>query len=101
MEKNFGGPVWHASAKAADWPTMIAMAERALYHRGDAALGEWREHGNAVFHLRRRLSDQECALAGLSVRDLRGTDEGQRRLRRLFKEAPRLEAIARQIGELV
>jgi hypothetical protein len=79
---------------------MIAMTERALKGCGDSALGEWREQGNAVYHLRRRLTPQECAIAGdLTARDIRGTDEGRKRLSALFHDAPHLEQIARQIGE--
>lgn len=101
MEKGFGGPVWHASARAADWPTMIAMTERALHGRGDHLAGEWREQGGTAYHLRRRLSAAECALAGgLTVRDLRRAHEGRRRLAMLFHEHPMLKVIAQHIGEI-
>lgn len=79
---------------------MIAMTEGALDGRGSAALGEWREQGNAVYHLRRRLTVAECMLAGgLIVRDLRGSDEAARRLEKLFAKAPWLRAHAVAIGE--
>lgn len=78
---------------------MIAMADRALDGRGDASLGEWREHGKA-FHIRRRLTLDECALANnLAVCDVRGTAAGRKRLADLFSSQPRLRAIAHQIGE--
>lgn len=79
---------------------MIAMAERALLHCGDASLGDWRERGDAVYHLRRRLTERECIIAGgLRECDLRGSERGNLRLEKLFREQPMLEQIARRIGE--
>jgi hypothetical protein len=78
---------------------MQAITERALNGRGDAIAGEWRERGNA-YHLRRRLSAAECALAdNLSVCDLRDSDRGGKRLGDLFAKYPYLHAIAKRIGE--
>lgn len=92
-----GGPVWHASAQAAQESLMWAMAERALRGVGDAALGEWRERGRIAVHIRRRLTDAERMLAGrsrpLEVRDIRGTDEEGQRMRRLLRDAPHLREI--------
>ena len=42
------------------------------------ALGEWRERGNRVFHIRRRLSAVEQREVGPAV-DIRGTDEARQR----------------------
>lgn len=91
----FGGPVWHASARAADEATAWALAERALEGAGDAALGEWRERGRGgTMHLRRRLTDEERALAGgLGVRDIRGQDEERQRLGALLRAAPHLRGM--------
>ena len=91
----FGGPVWHASARAATEPISWAIAGRALLNVGDAKLGEWREVGNGgVVHLRRRLSDAErAAMGGLDVCDIRNTPEEYSRLRALFAAAPHLRSL--------
>ena len=87
-----GGPVWHVSARGATGSISWAMAQRALRSVGDAGLGEWRESGsNGVVHIRRRLTEEERMVGRrdpLPVRDIRGTEEEQRRFRRLFREAP-------------
>lgn len=83
MQRDFGGPVWHASGRGADDAASWAIAERALEGVGDAALGEWRETGSpgsGVVHIRRRLSSREAGNHRLTVRDIRGSDEEQRRL---------------------
>ena len=99
MEMEFGGPVWHASASAGTESLMWAMAERALRGVGDASRGEWRETGRIAMHIRRRLTDAERQAAGnLQVRDIRGTEEERRRLRRLFRDAPQLKAASRMIS---
>jgi hypothetical protein len=91
---DFGGPVWHASASAINEPTAWAMAERALSGVGDPPLGEWRERGRGVMHLRRRLSDAERAsVGGLDVRDIRGSDEERARIRALLRDAPHLRSL--------
>jgi hypothetical protein len=87
----FGGPVWHVSASAVNEPTAWAMAERALQGVGQAALGEWREHGQRAVHIRRRLSDEERERAGgLGTRDIRGTAEEEQRFHALLADAPHL-----------
>ena len=76
--------MWHASIA----PQGIALAEgtlrryahSALTGVGDAALGEFEEYSGRAFHLRRRLSAEEQLLVG-EVVDVRGTPEGERRLR--------------------
>ena len=91
---NFGGPVWHASARATDQAVAWALAELALRGVGDTELGEWRERGSpgsGVVHLRRRLSDEERAsVGGMVVRDIRGKPEERRRFATLKREAPHL-----------
>lgn len=45
-------------------------------------------------HIRRRLSVEECEMAGgLTVRDVRGTDEEMVRLRALLREVPQLRGL--------
>lgn len=76
--------MWHASIA----PQGIVLAEAtlrryafaALTDVGNAALGEYEEYSGRAFHLRRRLSLAERALVG-EVVDVRGTPEGERRLR--------------------
>lgn len=93
----FGGPVWHASARAADETVAWALAERALSDVGDAGLGEWRERGHGgTVHLRRRLTAAERGGAGgLDVRDIRGREEERVRLGKLLREVPQLRGVVR------
>jgi hypothetical protein len=61
----------------------LAIARRALEGVGDATLGEWVEDGSpgsGVVHVRRRLSTREAGNRGIVVRDVRGTEEEERRL---------------------
>lgn len=82
MEQNYGGPVWHASAA----PTRFALGEATLRERalaallgvGDTLRGEWYEWSGRVYHVRRRLTEEEERLVGPVV-DVRGTPEGARR----------------------
>jgi hypothetical protein len=57
---------------------------------GNARLGQWEEEGhNGVYHVRRRLSDDERATFGvLTVRDIRGTEEERQRLATLVQHEP-------------
>lgn len=69
--------MWHASA-APFGVTPIESVLRdcalaALEGVGDPALGEWGDWTGRAFHVRRRLTDEECA--GLAVLDVRGTEE--------------------------
>lgn len=74
------------------------MAIAALEGVGDPALGEWHEQATA-YHIRRRLSDAERALAGgLAVHDIRGTQEERRRFALLFADVPYLKAVLRSQG---
>jgi hypothetical protein len=82
------------------------IAVDALSGVGDAGLGEWIQEGNPgptggarVWHVRRRLSTAEQAASGLSISDLRGTDDGTARLRKLFLQFPHLKPLAIRIGE--
>lgn len=94
MDMGFGGPVWHASARAANAATAHAMAVCALSGVGDFALGEWHEERGNFFHIRRRLSADECAASGLTMRDVRGTDEGRKRVANILRVMPQLKALA-------
>lgn len=85
------GPVWHASVQALTTPTAWRLAERALEGAGDAALGEWRDRGERVVHIRRRLTDAERG--GLGVRDVRGEPEERERMRALLRDVPQLRGI--------
>lgn len=91
--------MWHASGRGSTESLSWALAERAMHGVGDPALGEWREVGrDGVMHIRRRLTDQERKQAGdLQVRDIRGTEEEARRLRRLLRDAPQLRSILERI----
>jgi len=74
-----------------------AMATSALEGVGDPSLGEWHEEGRSAYHIRRRLTPEERALAGnLDVRDIRGSDEERERFATLFREAPQLRQALRQ-----
>lgn len=81
------------------------IARAALMGVGDASLGEWVQKGNpgpsggCVWHVRRRLSEREQTHFGLSVVDMRDTDTGIARLRKLFFSYPHLLPIAQAIGE--
>lgn len=89
MESNFGGPVWHASGRGLRESDSWTIAEHAIRAVGDASLGEWRAPGTAgsgVVHLRRRLTAEEAATYGHVVRDIRGSDEEQVRLARVYAE---------------
>lgn len=91
----FGGPVWHASARAVPESLAWSMAERALAGVGDASLGEWRQRGNGgVVHIRRRMTAIEDAQVG-PLLDIRGTAQERARLYRLAKDAPQLAAFIR------
>lgn len=68
------------------------MAERGLDGVGDAALGEWREYHKA-FHIRRRLSAEECGDV-LKMIDMRDTPEGLQRMHKLVRRHPHLRDIA-------
>lgn len=88
--------MWHASVKTFSPGHVLARekAIAALAGAGDAALGEWFEVGNNdVFHVRRRLSEDERKLAhNLQVRDIRGTPEEKGRMSALLYECPQLTA---------
>lgn len=81
------------------------IARAALDGVGDASLGEWLQAGNPgptgarVWHLRRRLSMREAIEYGLRVIDMRNTDAGIERLRKLFSTYPMLKHVAIAVGE--
>jgi hypothetical protein len=59
--------------------SLRAIAFKLLEGYGDAAAGQWEDHGDRFFHLRRRLSPSEAKLTGPVV-DVRGTAEAARRV---------------------
>ena len=78
---------------AATKETAKVLAETALKDRGDPNAGEWSEY-HETYHIRRRLSKDELILGGnLKARDIRGTQEEQKRLSFLVHEAPYLKQI--------
>ena len=90
----FGGSVWHASIRTFSGDRALAreLAIAALADVGDPQAGEWREEGQTAHHLRRRLTQDELRLAGgLTVRDIRGTQEERRRFALLFADVPHLK----------
>lgn len=101
MEKNFGGPVWHASIfmPGASMAFVDELIRKYLEGVGDAALGEWWEVGANARHCRRRLSMTEVISTGLVMRDLRNTIEGRDRLRKLFLMHPETRQLAKMTGE--
>ena len=68
-------------------------ALNALSGVGDAQLGEWTEVGSMlpfgmnVYHLRRRLSEQEASRVD-GVRDIRNTPDADRRYERMRRYLP-------------
>jgi len=67
------------------------IAERELRSVGDAQLGEWRarERGDAVFHLRRRLTAKEAEDGRIvDVIDIRGTEDFTQRIGRMRRFLP-------------
>jgi hypothetical protein len=71
-----------------------SIARQALVGVGDSALGEWRDHGRGVVHLRRRLSVEEQAAFGIAaVIDVRGTRDERDRLTALLVDAPYLAGL--------
>lgn len=99
MEKGFGGPVWHASARGRNIKDSEKLADQALVGVGDSSIGEWREVGSGgtgVFHVRRRLTLKEQEdFSILEVRDIRGTHEESVRFKMLLLGAPHLASILR------
>lgn len=71
-----------------------SIARQALLGVGDVSLGEWIEEGaRGIVHVRRRLSHVEQETFGITVRDIRGTQEERKRLEALFYDAPHLRAV--------
>lgn len=56
---------------------------------GDACAGQWEEYTGKAFHVRRRLTNAEQFLTG-PVLDVRGTEEGRRRMNAVRIVAPYL-----------
>ena len=83
--------MWHASIAPhpldVAWSEIVlfSLARRSLEGVGDATLGEWRDATKNAVHLRRRLSVREEEFIG-RAKDIRGTREERRRLKRLRSE---------------
>lgn len=88
------GPVWHISVRALTETLAWFIAVLELKGYGDRSLGEWREVGHGIMHLRRRLSAEEEKLVE-PLRDIRNTPEERTRLQTLFREAPHLRTLFR------
>ena len=71
----------------------VEQVHQALDGVGDAALGEWTEQHGAI-HVRRRLSLREQIEFGLTLVDVRGTDDGVQRVRKMIQVVPRVRRIA-------
>lgn len=89
---NYGGPVWHVSVHCQRGPVnpgeLQARALLALNHVGDVD-HEWIDFGGLdgrTVHYRRRTLETE--LPASNLRDIRGTDEAQRRLTALRSVLP-------------
>lgn len=83
--------MWHASGRGFAGGASREIALRALEGVGDAGLGEWQAAGGSgVWHVRRRLTLLEVLQHALTMRDIRGTAEEQRRLEVVWREVPQL-----------
>lgn len=67
------------------------MARLALNRVGDADLGEWEEWSetSGVFHLKRRLTEEEQSGVGDAI-DIRGTSEAEERYTAMKRYLPML-----------
>lgn len=91
--ENFGGPVWHASARGKTLSDSKRLARAALNGVGDALLGQWEgvQGRPEIWHVQRRLTDAEReAFAVPAPIDIRGTDEERARIASVYEEAPHL-----------
>ena len=91
--------MWHASVMMASQADRLSAAINALQGVGDATLGEWIEHRSAV-HIRRRLSLREQIASGLQMTDMRGTQQGLDRIKKILQVTPGVRNIAmRELNE--
>lgn len=96
MAENFGGPVWHASARGRSRTESRRICFEGLRGIGDEKLGQWEFDGDkpGVVHVQRRLSKAEQDQFGVpEPYDIRGTDEETRRIDQVFAEAPHLRTM--------
>lgn len=95
MAENFGGPVWHASARGRNRSESRRICIDGLRGVGDESLGQWEFDGekSGVVHVQRRLSTAEQERFGVpEPYDIRGTAEESERIGRVFAEAPYLRS---------
>lgn len=94
--------MWHSSAAPIGvTPVRSHLRDCALAGLegvGDPALGQWEDWTGRAYHVRRRLTAEECA--GLEVVDVRGTDEAVRRFAavRRFLPASRLPMAMQEVS---
>jgi hypothetical protein len=95
--ENFGGPVWHASARSfAGLRDSKRLAWFALKGVGDVTLGGWEgEQGRGgIWHVQLRLTDAEREQFGVPEPiDIRGTARERERIQAVFAETPRLRSV--------
>lgn len=89
--------MWHTSVSHPDAKIRAQVARKVVKGLGSEKLGEWREQGQHVFHLRRRLTIDEEETVG-AVKDLRGTQEGSKRLEAFCYEMQRHPKYSMIIG---
>lgn len=93
MAENFGGPVWHASARGRSRSESRRICIDGLRGVGDESLGQWEFDGemSGVVHVQRRLSLAEQEQFSVpEPYDIRGSAEENLRIKRVFEEAPHL-----------
>lgn len=89
--------MWHVSVAHKNLAKRRELAEQALYGVGDASLGQWRDARGKAYHIRRRMTEDEQAIAG-SPNDIRNTVEAEGRARAVALHLPPglAESIVRQ-----
>ena len=85
--------MWHASVRMADMKQAKLAAENALSGVGEPAVGEWVEMHTA-YHIRRRLKFREQLEFGVSLLDIRGSEEAKKRALNIMRVVPNIRQIA-------
>lgn len=82
--------MWHVSVRFksafARPEAYKILAHEYLRSAGAPERGEWEEWGEVTYHLRRRISAGEEDIVGAKAVDLRGTDEGWKRYRKIMTQ---------------